>query len=403
MECPQCQSTSYRKNGHRHGKQNYLCKNCGRQFSETSANLLSMTPLTTVEVSPDPIVESSVEENYPELILNGQENQAVLPGSETGISVLLLDAENLKIDVNMERFILGISQHNQVIKIAFANWKNQSMGKQDADLHDRGYQLIHVPGGKNSADGKMIAFGASIFKPYPHVKEVFICSSDGLLIHLCNELQHHGLMVYWLRRKDDKLIIENRNTGEIKYYSIPLNHEIPPLDTLMRQLEYLLQLEQESINERIAKLSTFTALFEARSKIVKQDNYSLTEGIAELTDNSAIQATGNNEAASLINELSSLIEVKEAKSKLFNTRDKIEKAMIEIIKKMMIKGANTEISPTTLSKEFSDIYGQHPSSVIKQLGLGSTLTKFLKTCTCFKIHKKGNQYKIELAQAANKK
>ena len=31
--CPQCQSPKYKKNGHIHnGKQNYQCKDCGRQF-----------------------------------------------------------------------------------------------------------------------------------------------------------------------------------------------------------------------------------------------------------------------------------------------------------------------------------------------------------------------------------
>ena len=34
MECPQCQSTHVRKNGHRRGKQNHRCLDCGRQFVE---------------------------------------------------------------------------------------------------------------------------------------------------------------------------------------------------------------------------------------------------------------------------------------------------------------------------------------------------------------------------------
>jgi transposase-like protein len=34
MECPKCGSKYIRKNGHRQSKQNYLCKNCGRQFVE---------------------------------------------------------------------------------------------------------------------------------------------------------------------------------------------------------------------------------------------------------------------------------------------------------------------------------------------------------------------------------
>lgn len=34
MKCPQCESTQISKNGHRHGKQNYICRNCRKQFVE---------------------------------------------------------------------------------------------------------------------------------------------------------------------------------------------------------------------------------------------------------------------------------------------------------------------------------------------------------------------------------
>jgi transposase-like protein len=34
MKCPRCESTQVNKNGHHHDKQNYLCKQCGRQFVE---------------------------------------------------------------------------------------------------------------------------------------------------------------------------------------------------------------------------------------------------------------------------------------------------------------------------------------------------------------------------------
>jgi transposase-like protein len=34
IECPGCQSKKHKKNGHIHnGKQRYLCKDCGRQFT----------------------------------------------------------------------------------------------------------------------------------------------------------------------------------------------------------------------------------------------------------------------------------------------------------------------------------------------------------------------------------
>lgn len=32
MECPECKSTYIHKNGHKKGKQNYLCVDCRRQF-----------------------------------------------------------------------------------------------------------------------------------------------------------------------------------------------------------------------------------------------------------------------------------------------------------------------------------------------------------------------------------
>ena len=32
MQCPECKSTHIRKNGHKRGKQNHICVNCGRQF-----------------------------------------------------------------------------------------------------------------------------------------------------------------------------------------------------------------------------------------------------------------------------------------------------------------------------------------------------------------------------------
>ena len=35
MKCPRCESTQISKNGHHHGKQNYVCKHCGRQFVES--------------------------------------------------------------------------------------------------------------------------------------------------------------------------------------------------------------------------------------------------------------------------------------------------------------------------------------------------------------------------------
>ncbi len=34
-KCPHCESESISKNGHRHNKQRYICKECGKQFLES--------------------------------------------------------------------------------------------------------------------------------------------------------------------------------------------------------------------------------------------------------------------------------------------------------------------------------------------------------------------------------
>jgi len=248
----------------------------------------------------------------------------------------------------------------------------------------------------------MIAFGASIFKPYPHVKEVFICSSDGLLIHLCHQLQNHGIIVHWVRRNDEKLIVENRHTGEIKHYLISLNTEVPPLDMLMSQLESLLQSELESIEERIFKIATFSAIFQARCNIVKQENI-VTEQSSPTTSNHNlttevllnsneinhnIHCSGNNsqyEAATNKNNLESI-----------DSKEKLEKALLQLIKKIKSQNPEEDITPNTLAKEFMTMYGKAPRTLIKELALGSSLSKFLKSCNCFKVQQKGNKYKIEL-------
>ncbi|MCA1995399.1 MAG: NYN domain-containing protein, partial [Coleofasciculus sp. S288] len=184
-----------------------------------------------------------------------------------GIAILLLDAENLKLDTNAEKFLAELCHYQLQVKIAFANWRNPTIGKQDAELYERGYQLLHAPGGKNSADAQMIVLGASISRHYPNAREVFVCSSDWLLTNLCNELQNQGLTVYRVRRHNSTLSVENRNTQESKHYSLALGTEIPSIEELAQKIEELLKLEHELIHERIARVSAIANLFQERQRL----------------------------------------------------------------------------------------------------------------------------------------
>jgi hypothetical protein len=130
------------------------------------------------------------------------------------IAILLQDAENIKLSVAEEQFLAKSCTCPIQIRIAFANWRY--VGKLDIEFHERGYQMIHVPAGKNTADLQMTALGASVFLAYPTAQEVLVCSSDSDLLSLCNILQTHGLTVYSVRKKDDYMIMINRNTGVVK-------------------------------------------------------------------------------------------------------------------------------------------------------------------------------------------
>jgi hypothetical protein len=121
------------------------------------------------------------------------------------------------------------------IKVAFANWSK--MGKQDVEFHGRGYELIHVPTGKDSADVKMATVGSSIFVHYPTAREVLVCSSDGVMTHLCNTLQTHGLTVYRVRKQADNLTVFNSKTSQTQTHSLKPVPEIPSLEQFITQLK----------------------------------------------------------------------------------------------------------------------------------------------------------------------
>jgi hypothetical protein len=139
------------------------------------------------------------------------------PEAREAIAILLLDAENLQLNSETEKFLAQVCNYPIQVKIAFANWR--AMGKQDVEFHERGYDLIHVPVGKDNADGKMIAVGSSIHEHYSTAKEVLVCSSDGVMTNLCNKLQQRGLVVYLVKKQGDAVKVHNSQTGAIKSFS----------------------------------------------------------------------------------------------------------------------------------------------------------------------------------------
>ncbi|MHC5778036.1 IS1/IS1595 family N-terminal zinc-binding domain-containing protein [Nostoc sp.] len=422
MKCPRCESTSYRKNGRRNDKQNYLCKNCGKQFlesvfphsleSELLVNSNGHTKVSMAEATEVPLVKNPPEEKatekslgscsltlaeelletilspdwlesaaFSQLLLKIQQKNEIKHQLETGISLLLLDAENLKLDINSELFLASICEYPLQVKIAFANWRNPSIGKQDIELYNRGYQLVHVPEGKNSADAKMIAIGACILRSYPTVKEILVCSSDGILIHLCNELQNQGLIVYWVRRQGQALHIENRNTSKLTHYSLAMATEVPSFEKVVEQIQDLIKNEQDSINARLNSLAAIASLFQEQCDINIKHNPKQPEiqEIIPVLDNSLTQSIPEGE--------------KEKVAKVSNGKT-LDKLLLKIIQDVQKKSPKTKLVVSKLGSELHKITGESPNSIIKKLKLGSNFTKYLESSPTFTLKASGKEYEV---------
>ncbi|MDJ0555304.1 MAG: NYN domain-containing protein [Microcoleaceae cyanobacterium MO_207.B10] len=379
MKCPTCGSTSLRKNGRPNNRQRYRCKDCGRQFMEKFPT-------------------SKIDQ---EISVNQSESTTLAEASGAGIAILLLDVENLKIDVNAEKFLASISEYSLQVKIAFANWKNSSLSKYDAELFDRGYQLIHVPEGKNSADAQMMSMGAAIGRQYSDAKAVFVCSSDWLLTHLCNSLQNQGLTVYRVKRQSNNILsIENRNTLEVRHYSLEITTEIPQLEEFVERIQELLQMENESISQRKSQLSAVADLFQKRCEISwdkqansrfysnhNQDN--LQQVVSQKLDFEIIENTVTEQT----------IHVKSISAPWITSRSELEEELVKIMTELIEETYQHLIPSQVINQKITQIFGNDFQKILADLKIYGTLEKFMHNSAKFRVQKNPvtDDYQVSLA------
>ncbi|MUH01103.1 hypothetical protein F7734_56115 [Scytonema sp. UIC 10036] len=342
--------------------------------------------------------------------LEPKQNLEILPSfisvdtsapQETPIAVLLLDAENLQISTETEKFLTTVCAYPIQIKIAFANWC--SKGKLDVELHERNYDLIHVPAGKDNADGKMITFGSAIHERFPNTKEVLVCSSDKVMTNLCNLLQQKGLTVYQVSKHGDNINILNRKNGNGLVYSPQFHTKISSIDKFINTLKELIKEEQKRTGSYWVNHNTICQRFQEKYKIsinqvvstyfsdktakdifmeyphifslhqiFSKDVLYIT--LFELPQEPKIDSDNLNDTNIANNQFSSSI----------NSIAELEQTLVIIVKNLTSKSNESYVSQGALASEFYKHCNEGITKALKRLQAGN-FKKFIQSSSSFKL------------------
>ncbi len=345
------------------------------------------------------------------------ESSKTVEQSTGKIAILLLDAENLQLDIETEKFLAKNCRYPIQIKLAFANWRN--MGKQDIELHKRGYELIHVPAGRDSADVKMATVGSSIFVHYPTAREVLVCSSDRVLTHLCNTLQTHGMLVYLVRKQGEKWTFLNTETGKVEVHRLRQLTVIPPLHEVINRLKQVIQQEQRSTSNQWVKLSKISTLFQEKcqypiSQVVSTHypgrrardiflGHSNIFVVHQPTNESELYITlfensVRNSSDSQKPNQQFGAEFSDPGKPGISSREELEEALAEIVNALTTDCSGSYVSLSSLGLEFRKHHGQAVTATIKSLEPGSNLPRFLNSCDSFKLKQTSQGYQVTLAE-----
>ncbi|MBD2123282.1 NYN domain-containing protein [Trichocoleus sp. FACHB-262] len=360
---------------------------------------------------------------------NGTKSQSanaakVDSGSNTSpaIAILLLDAENLQIDVKTEQFLAQNCAYPIQIKIAFANWRN--MGKQDVELHKRGYELIHVPAGKDSADVKMATVGSSIFVHYPTAKEVLVCSSDRVMTHLCTTLKTHGLTVYLVHKQEKLIQVWNPRTGKTEIFNPEKSVEIHSLNDCIGHLKRIMQDEQQNTGNQ------WVELVKVSKKFQQENGFTISQVTSKhLPGKKARELFSSHPEHFVIHQLPNQTglyvalfqseELGRGKQESLNSREvetthqqttfkvssssDLEKALLNLFHEMAAQSKQPSIPLTLLGDGFRKQHGQAVNTVLKEkLKLTGNLTKFLQNSDAFKLELSDKGWQVAIAAKTQK-
>ncbi|MFM7407129.1 MAG: NYN domain-containing protein [Cuspidothrix sp.] len=301
------------------------------------------------------------------------------------------------------------------MKIAFANWSNR--GKLDIELHERGYDLIHVPAGRDNADGKMIAVGSSTHERYPHVQEVFVCSSDKVMTNLCNTLQQNAILVYHVTQQGENIKIFNTATSATINYSLKPLPEIPSIDQFIVQVKSLIKSQQKHTVNYWIRLSLLSKQFKNKHQLTMSQiiahhfpgkkakdifiNYPSDFVIHQVDEKSELYVTLFEhylEKSELLENDSQLATGSQLLSTINSAAD-----LEQVIRNILIEVNSIDnhkcVDISILGSKFYQQYRKPITEQIKELHIGSSFVKFIHSCQSLQIHQRGNRWEVSMKRS----
>jgi hypothetical protein len=331
-------------------------------------------------------------------------------------SILLVDIENISLDVVAEDYIKKSCSYPLKHCLAFGNWKK--LGQKDEELHERCYELFHVPQGKNNADHRMTNIGSFICLNYPGIKEIFVCSSDKDLDILCNFLSKKDITVYRVFKEINNLCIKNLKTEEASSFPIISNSKLLKLETFIEELKQIIYQEiiNNINNQQWFTISQISALF------YKKHNLSLNQIVdyhfpgnkakfifSEYKNDCVIHNLPDTQEMfislfhiNLIATVSNHHPKNISQSQSIYSKESIEKILLTIVQEEMKKKKSNKVELNTVASRFVTQCAIPITKALKEAKLPSQYKSFIQSTDKLEIIVEGKKQFIGLCSDKTK-
>ena len=367
--------------------------------------------------------------------------------------LLLVDAENMTPPKTLEAFLQTVGRYPILHRLAFGNWRR--LGRRDQVFYRRGYQMVHVPSGKNSADIKMSLDASLISLGNPSIREVFICSTDSDLLHLGHTLLNLGVTPYRVSRRYNSFAILNvaQQTTQMFHLAPPSSPpgpppaveqtdpeqsdfdpaeqpehpvviapelvKVPTLGQMKGWLKVLIMQEQQANPGQLIPLDRLGQLFRDRNHISAHEALKANSGYRTLRqfleDNPIFALSplpdGRQIAVTLASPALESPPSLEPSASVSGTEPEgegappppitdahsLEQALIKLLWQLSSGQADSQIQLSILAAYFTHVYQEPMSAVLKRIGEPKGLPKFLAKCRSLRVQKQGQDWRITLA------